>query len=86
MEPFLYESLVPFSGEREEMTVLFFYLLGPKVVSSLIFPSLTHTPYSIHQQILMILPSKYIQNMATFYHFYLYYFGLSHYHLLLGLL
>lgn len=37
IQPFLWESLVPFSGEWASVVVLFFYFLRPKEVSSLLF-------------------------------------------------
>lgn len=47
---------------------------------------LFHTPHLIHQQILSVLSSKYIQNLIIFYHLHCYHLGLKHRHLLDGLL
>lgn len=48
--------------------------------------SVPHTTYIINQQILLILPSRYVHNLTTSHLLHSYYLGPSHYCLLWGLL
>lgn len=55
-----------------------FQLFSLKSLGSLLTP-FCHNPYSVCQEILLALSSKYIQNLAILHHFY-YHNDISHYH------